>query len=97
MSLIYCRRFTPRKIYFRQVHPQAEIEYDSLCLKSFVFAASFAHHCTLLYSVAFIFYVGFCLKPWQVDDVQDEVRDLRKQQKELRRKHGVRRKFLGLF
>eukprot|EP00752_Nemacystus_decipiens_P006306 g5686.t1 len=32
-----------------------------------------------------------------VDDVEEEVRDLRKQQKELRRKYPGRRRFLGLF
>lgn len=33
----------------------------------------------------------------QVDDVEEEVRDIRKQQKELRRKYPGRRRFLGLF
>ncbi|CAM9251345.1 unnamed protein product [Ectocarpus sp. 12 AP-2014] len=32
-----------------------------------------------------------------VDDVEEEVRELRRQQKELRRKHPGRRRFLGLF
>ncbi|CAM9705471.1 unnamed protein product [Hapterophycus canaliculatus] len=32
-----------------------------------------------------------------VDDVEEEVRDIRKQQKELRRKYPGRRRFLGLF
>ncbi|CAM9387974.1 unnamed protein product [Ectocarpus fasciculatus] len=32
-----------------------------------------------------------------IDDVEEEVRELRRQQKELRRKHPGRRRFLGLF